>query len=200
MPATGPTSPEGKRIASMNAVKHGLTAMSMVIPGLEDEDDWQTFYEGVIAYYNPIGAVEYALVDRAAGLLWRLRRVPRAERDATLNPSDEMSESIAAIERVTAEVRAMVLPPEDEYDEEGRLIFSGSPGSEGSGVESKSTALREASGTPAITPRPLPAAAPLLTYSRYETRLNGQLRQIFREIEHCKARRERDTRIPFSAI
>lgn len=40
--STGPRTPAGKSIASMNAVKHGLSARMPVVPA-EDTDEFHTF-------------------------------------------------------------------------------------------------------------------------------------------------------------
>src|SRR3974390_321619 len=70
--STGPTTEAGKHISRCNAVRHGLTAET-VIGTLEDAEDYKTF-EGVIAAdYDAQSAVERELVLRLASLLWRLR-------------------------------------------------------------------------------------------------------------------------------
>jgi hypothetical protein len=185
MPSTGPTTPEGKARASLNAVKHGLTAIAMTIPGLENEDDWQTFYDGVFAYYEPVGAVEFALIDRAARLHWRLRRVPRAELDAILNPapdaaSSRCADSLEALEETTRHLSEQFGPPDEFLEQEYRIA--------------------EANPAPPKQPRSLPDPLPLLMLSKYEMRLGAQLRHVIREIENCQTRRERGNNIPLYAL
>jgi len=64
---------EGKRRSRRNAVRHGLTAET-VIDVLEDPEDYRAFEAAVTADFNPETAVERELVLRLASLLWRLRR------------------------------------------------------------------------------------------------------------------------------
>jgi hypothetical protein len=63
----------GKQRASQNAVRHGLTAET-VIKLIEDKDDYRAFEMAVTADYDAESAVERELVLQLASLLWRLRR------------------------------------------------------------------------------------------------------------------------------
>ena len=76
--STGPTTPEGKERSSCNAVRHGLTAET-VIAILESSDDYEAFEAAVISDYNAETAVERQLVLRLASVLWRLRRATSME-------------------------------------------------------------------------------------------------------------------------
>jgi hypothetical protein len=72
--SSGPKSLDGKRTSRRNALRHGLTAET-VIEGLEDSEDYQGFEAAIIADYDAQTAVERELVLRLASLLWRLRRI-----------------------------------------------------------------------------------------------------------------------------
>jgi hypothetical protein len=76
--STGPTSEDGKQRASRNAVRHGLTAETVVEP-LEDPEDYKAFEQAVASNYDAESAVERELVLRLASLLWRLRRTTSIE-------------------------------------------------------------------------------------------------------------------------
>ncbi|ODR95912.1 hypothetical protein AUC70_03380 [Methyloceanibacter stevinii] len=76
--STGPKTQIGKARSRQNAWKHGLTAEEIVIRG-ETPDDFNVFRDGLMADFDPQGTMECELVDRLAGLLWRLRRVPSVE-------------------------------------------------------------------------------------------------------------------------
>jgi hypothetical protein len=76
--STGPTTLEGKERSRCNAVRHGLTAET-IIATLEDAEDYQAFEAVVIADYDAQSAVERELVLRLASVLWRLRRATGIE-------------------------------------------------------------------------------------------------------------------------
>ncbi len=76
--STGPITEEGKQRSRCNAVRHGLTAET-VIGALEDSEDYKAFEAAIIADYDVQSAVERELVLRLASLLWRLRRATTME-------------------------------------------------------------------------------------------------------------------------
>ena len=76
--STGPKTQSGKARSSQNAVRHGLTAETVIGP-LEDPADYQAFEQAVTTAYDAETAVERELVLRLASLLWRLRRATAVE-------------------------------------------------------------------------------------------------------------------------
>jgi hypothetical protein len=76
--STGPITQEGKERSRCNAVRHGLTAET-VISALEDAEDYTAFEAAIIADYDARSAVERELVLRLASALWRLRRATAME-------------------------------------------------------------------------------------------------------------------------
>jgi hypothetical protein len=76
--STGPQTPEGKQRSRCNAIRHGLTAET-VIGALEDAEDYQAFEAAIKADYDAQSATERELVLRLASLLWRLRRATSIE-------------------------------------------------------------------------------------------------------------------------
>jgi hypothetical protein len=89
--STGPRTEEGKQQSRRNALRHGLTAET-VIDGLEDSEDYRAFEAAVIADYDAQTAVERELVLRLASLLWRLRRIISIETDLLRIQSDIVRE------------------------------------------------------------------------------------------------------------
>src|SRR5450759_4202696 len=76
--STGPTTPDGKERSRRNALRHGLTAET-VIATLEDAEDYEAFEAAVTSDYDAESAVERELVLRLASVLWRLRRATGIE-------------------------------------------------------------------------------------------------------------------------
>ena len=76
--STGPKTEAGKQASRCNALRHGLTAET-VIGALEDAEDYEAFEAAIIADYDAQSAVERELVLRLASILWRLRRATTME-------------------------------------------------------------------------------------------------------------------------
>ena len=89
--STGPTTEEGKHRSRCNAIRHGLTAET-VIGALEDAEDYKAFEAAIIADYDAQSAVERELVLRLASLLWRLRRATTMETGLFEIQADQLSE------------------------------------------------------------------------------------------------------------
>src|SRR5271157_4410368 len=89
--STGPNTEEGKQRSRCNAVRHGLTAET-VIGALEDAEDYKAFEAAIIADYDAQSAVERELVLRLASLLWRLRRATTIETGLFEIQADHLSD------------------------------------------------------------------------------------------------------------
>jgi hypothetical protein len=89
--STGPITDEGKRRSRRNALRHGLSAET-VVEVVEDIDDFKGFEAAVIADYNASTAVERELVLRLASLFWRLRRTTAIETDLLRIQAEILSE------------------------------------------------------------------------------------------------------------
>jgi hypothetical protein len=76
--STGPKTDPGKQASRCNAVRHGLTAET-VLSALEDAEDYKAFEAAITADYDAQSAVERELVLRLASILWRLRRATTME-------------------------------------------------------------------------------------------------------------------------
>ena len=76
--STGPKTPEGKEIASRNAIRHGLLARDLVLEG-ESREEFDVFAQGLMAHLGPVGHVETMLAEQVVAGAWRSRRVLRVE-------------------------------------------------------------------------------------------------------------------------
>lgn len=76
--STGPRTEAGKQCSRQNALRHGLTAET-VISALESAADFSAFEAAIAADYRPPTATERELVGRLVSVLWRLRRSTRIE-------------------------------------------------------------------------------------------------------------------------
>jgi hypothetical protein len=76
--STGPITEAGKDRSRRNAVRHGLSAET-VVSTLEDVEDYRGFEAAIIADYDAETAVERELVLRLASLFWRIRRATSVE-------------------------------------------------------------------------------------------------------------------------
>ena len=76
--STGPRTPEGKTRSSLNAVKHGLTAQTALLPG-ESFEELDALARSLHAQLKPVGALQKILAERVVSLAWKLRRCAGAE-------------------------------------------------------------------------------------------------------------------------
>jgi len=74
----GPKTAAGRAVSRRNALKHGLTARSLMVEG-ENPSQFEELRSELFDAYEPHGAIEEQLVNMMAGILWRLRRVPALE-------------------------------------------------------------------------------------------------------------------------
>ena len=90
-PSPGPTGPRteaGKARSCMNALKHGLTVQTSLLPG-EDPDELREYAESLEAGLRPMGPMQKMLVQRIVAIAWKLRRVASAEERAALKMDEE---------------------------------------------------------------------------------------------------------------
>ena len=76
--STGPRSAEGKAASRFNALKTGIEARSVVIPG-EDSAELEQLTNDYHAQFQPAGPAERFLVDSMVNADWQLRRYRKVE-------------------------------------------------------------------------------------------------------------------------
>lgn len=77
--STSPRTTGGKEASSRNAFKHGVLSVA-VVASEEDHGSFTALLTDLVTDLQPMTAIECALVERIAVLLWRERRLAEAER------------------------------------------------------------------------------------------------------------------------
>ena len=78
--STGPRTLAGRGRSALNALRHGLTAARVLLPG-EEQSEFDALKEEAIESFQPQNFLESLLVERIVLAAWRLRRAARAERE-----------------------------------------------------------------------------------------------------------------------
>lgn len=157
----GPRTLEGKARSSRNAVKHGLCAEDPVIPGVEVQEYWEAHRQRIVESLEVENAMEQALANRIASLLWRLERVIQYEIAMVNDRRESIPDDVvswAQIEYISTKRR-----PEKQ--------------------EIRDRAIKMA----AI--RILPDSNELMKIRRYESHLHRMLLQTMRQLDMIQARR-----------
>src|SRR3954470_12654562 len=76
--AAGTKSPEGIKRSSINALAHGLTAKTLVLPN-ESQAEFNQLRLDYFNRFRPSDTVEMDLVDDLVAARWRLRRLIATE-------------------------------------------------------------------------------------------------------------------------
>ena len=76
--STGPRTHAGRQRSSLNALRHGLTGHTIVLP-TEDHSAYQRHSQRFFDQFNPVGPLEQQLVQSLADCAWRLNRIPALE-------------------------------------------------------------------------------------------------------------------------
>jgi hypothetical protein len=189
--STGPTTPEGKARSRCNAVRHGLTAET-VIDVLENAEDYQAFEAAVIADYDAESAVERELVLRLASVLWRLRRASGIETALFKSVTAEPSNGERDHWRLN-------LVGEADRPEHNLLSLEAARQSEAAATNEHILAAKKDTGDCFLRLAALPTF-PLDRLSRYEYMLWRQARQIVFTLDSMRRRSRGPIRptFPFS--
>src|SRR5580704_17009664 len=76
--STGPKTPEGKAAVSMNALRHGLRARTVVLPG-EDREEFNHLCDDLEVEWHPASRTEQFYVEQMAVSQWKLIRMEVSE-------------------------------------------------------------------------------------------------------------------------
>jgi hypothetical protein len=76
--STGPTTPEGKKTASLNAITYGLRTRSLIIHGENVADYWR-LWDGLEAEWQPETDTECLYLEQMSVCQWMLARMAASE-------------------------------------------------------------------------------------------------------------------------
>jgi len=76
--STGPKTPEGKAIVSMNSLRHGLRARTVVLPG-ESREEFNQLCDTLQAEWKPRSRTAQFYLEQMAVSQWKLTRMEVAE-------------------------------------------------------------------------------------------------------------------------
>jgi len=76
--STGPRTESGKQRSSQNALRHGLTARTALLP-TEDPEAFQRHLQQFLTDCKPANSIETQLIHEMADTAWRINRIPFLE-------------------------------------------------------------------------------------------------------------------------
>jgi hypothetical protein len=183
--STGPRTPEGKATSSRNALRHGLLAQQVLVPG-EDGEALRELAEGLRTELQPVGELENLLVEQIIATHWRLRRLGRVEVGIFVA---ENREELA--EQAEREARRYEVRKADEFFGPDIEITDEEKHSE---AMSRARRIRNEQGDEAFTlgrtfARDAARGNAFSKLSRYETSLVRQLSRALHELERLQRAR-----------
>jgi hypothetical protein len=84
--STGPRTPEGKVAVRLNALRHGLRARTVLLPG-ESLEDFHTLCEALEQEWQPRTRTEQFYLEQMAVAQWKLTRMEVGEADLFADPA-----------------------------------------------------------------------------------------------------------------
>ena len=107
----GPVTEAGRRRSSQNALKHGLTAQTILLPS-EDPDEFHQLLDSYVKQFQPDGPVELDLIQDMVAAKWRLQRLALIETQLfieSMEDAEERADSrLSPIESLTDGFERMV--------------------------------------------------------------------------------------------
>jgi hypothetical protein len=90
----GPKTAAGKEVSSLNALKHGLAARTVILPN-EPSSDYDALLSGYIGDLHPAGPVQTDLVVEMVNARWRQNRACRIETEMYEDQMERQKERLA---------------------------------------------------------------------------------------------------------
>lgn len=102
----GPKTPEGKSRSSMNALRHGLSANNLLLPG-EDAQHYESHLDSYFATFVPANLPEATIVAQIGDLSWKLERLSKLENNRLRARLEEELEKTDAYKSIALTRRAL---------------------------------------------------------------------------------------------
>jgi hypothetical protein len=99
--STGPTTSEGKAAVRLNALRYGLRARSLLLPG-EDPAEFERLFAGLEADWRPQNQTERLLVEQMAVAQWKLARLETGE-SSLLEQTMTAEKQLALLDRFSVQ-------------------------------------------------------------------------------------------------
>ena len=176
--STGPRTPNGKTRSAQNALKHGLTATTPVLPD-EDPEAFAGLRQEIFEQYKPTTVlVETALVEDLVRVVWRLGRVAPIE--AGILQEGHYQERLRAARSgsTSDELAMMINPPTAESLATLQQVQAAKEVFESARAMSVKGFLEDARGTNMLD-----------KLARYETRLESRLFRLMQKLDPLHTRR-----------
>src|ERR1700675_4895336 len=106
--STGPRTEAGKQRAKLNALRHGLTGQTIVLP-TEDQSAYQRHSQSLLDECQPKGAIETQLVQSLLDTSWQLNRAAAVETNLFSLGITEMEDRIRANHPEAEDALAMAM-------------------------------------------------------------------------------------------
>jgi len=106
--STGPRTAAGKQRSKLNALRHGLTGHTIVLP-TDDQAAYQRHSQSFLDEYRPQGATESQLVQSVTDISWQLNRAAAVETNLFSLGITEMEDRIRANHPHAEDALAMAL-------------------------------------------------------------------------------------------
>ena len=181
----------GRAAARHNALTHGLSTADILMPG-ELRCDWHNFHDRVVDELAPDSPILCELASKIAAIMWRLRRVPRAEA-ALVTPGEILTPEEVAAQgwRSMRELEMDILltrPGDDDLDpdEAGRQLEERKRAWLEAHPEHRQEQRAPNPGNDPVTKLMTPANTPLEQIVRYEAHL---YRQLYQALAYYKSHR-----------
>jgi hypothetical protein len=105
----------------LNAIKHGATSETLVLPW-ESQEEFDARHADLVRYYQPVGPMETYHLDRIAGIMWRSRRLQGAENAVYAKALERVIAAAAEGPDVITRVALAHLAPHFAREETARAV------------------------------------------------------------------------------